>query len=323
MSSAVNPVRSDKSQGLEDVLDGCPHTAAVVRAVLELWPEHFDYCCARFRGGMSEFERRMDAVSELVLARTGADLAGYAGDYRWMCERFVEEELVFRRTGAYRLSTFEQAYNEVYGQPEYMSKYVRGILISQVIWEPHARAFDYFRTAFLPRLPSSGSYLEVGPGHGLFLYFAARTPALGILEAWDVSESSIVETTAALQRLGVERNIQMVRQDILAADAPQSAFDGAVISEVLEHLERPDLALDCLRRALRPGGRIFINAPVNSPAPDHIYNWSSPDAFRQFVIDRGFEIEDMELFPVTGARLETALKKDLSISCVVIGRAPG
>jgi len=31
-----------------------------------------------------------------------------------------------------------------------MSKYVRGILISQIIWDPHAKAFDAFREEFLP-----------------------------------------------------------------------------------------------------------------------------------------------------------------------------
>lgn len=203
-----------------------------------------------------------------------------------------------------------------------MSRYVRGILISQLLWKPHAQAFDYYCNDFLGRLPTDSSYLEVGPGHGLFLYFASQSANLSKLEAWDVSASSIAETRSTLKTLGVQREISIVEQDVLKAPSRQNEFDGAVISEVLEHLERPDLALKSLWAALKPGGRIFINAPLNSPAPDHIYLWRTPEEFGSFVEAQGFEIESFELFPVTGATIEQALRKTLSISCVVVGRKP-
>jgi ubiquinone/menaquinone biosynthesis C-methylase UbiE len=199
---------------------------------------------------------------------------------------------------------------------------VRGILISQIIWDPHARAFDLFRTRFLPAIPQGGSYLEVGPGHGFFLCFASREADLGRMEAWDVSPSSIAEAKQALSRLGVARDIEIVEQDVLAAPARHDEFDAAVISEVLEHLERPDLALQSLCAALKPGARIFINAPINSPAPDHIYLWRTPQEFSEFVRAQGFEIEEAHDLPQTGVKLERALKLNLSVSCSVIGRKP-
>lgn len=303
-----------------DQLADAPSTRAIVDALLQVWPEHAVYCQARFRDYDPAFEARMDAVSKLVLANVGDELAGYCRDYRWMCEEFLAEEVHFRRHDSYRLSTFEDAYREVYSKPEYMGRYVRGILISQIIWEPHARAFDFFRTVFLEMLPDGSSYVEVGPGHGFFLYFASQTAAIARLEAWDVSQSSIAETRSALKHLGVTRDISIVEQDVLKAVPNPGQFDGAVISEVLEHLERPDLALQTLCGALKPGGRIFINAPINSPAPDHIYLWSSTDEFVDFVKAKGFEIERAEFFPVTGATLAQAVRKKLSVSCVVIAR---
>lgn len=310
------------SQDLQTRLAGYPAIRTVVAATLDAWPEHLGYCEKRFEQDSSTFLERCNEFSQLALKMMGDALPQYVNDYRWMCEQFLEEEFFFHRNGHYRLSTFAEAFAQVYANAEYMARYVHGILISQILWHPHALAFDLFRTKFLTSLPHGATYLEVGPGHGFFLYFAAKTPAIAGLEAWDVSPSSIAETKAALQRLGADRDITIVEQDVLAAPSRNNEFDAAVISEVLEHLERPDTALRTLHAALRSGGRLFINAPVNSPAPDHIYLWRSPEEFRSFVEDQGFEIEQAYDLPQTGVSLERARKLGLSISCVVVARKP-
>jgi 2-polyprenyl-3-methyl-5-hydroxy-6-metoxy-1,4-benzoquinol methylase len=300
-----------------------PNLSQVVDALLEVWPEHLDYCESRFRDDPPGYMQRSDELAGLVLKLADSgDLKQYCGDYAWMCEEFLKEELYFRRHGTYRLSTFKEAFDEVYNKPEYMGRYVRGILISQLIWTPHARAFDFFRTHFLTGNPEGSRHLEVGPGHGLFLYFASQAKNVSELEAWDVSKSSIAATQKALSKLGVTRKISLIEQDVLAATAKPDAFDSAIISEVLEHLERPDLALKTLRASLRPGGRLFINVPVNSPAPDHIFLWKDPNEFVAWVEAQGFEIEAKEFYPVTGASLERAIRKKLSVSCIVVARRP-
>ena len=297
-----------------------PGIAKVVSAVVADWPDHARYCQARFASDTPDFLARTEEFAQLALVGMQNDLTRYAADYHWMCDEFLKEEFHFRREGSYRLSTFAAAYDEVYSRPEYMSRYVRGILISQILWDPHARAFDLFRTDFLSRIGPGSSYLEVGPGHGFFLCFASKLANIAMLEAWDVSPSSIAEAKQALGRLGVTRKISIVLQDVLAAPARHAEFDVAVISEVLEHLERPDLALQSLHAALKPGGRIFINAPVNSPAPDHIYLWRSPSEFRRFVEAQGFEIEQAWDLPQTGTTLERSAKFKTSVSCIVVGR---
>jgi SAM-dependent methyltransferase len=303
-------------------LSAYPAISKVVQTLITDWPEHRRYIDSRFKDDTPDFLQRTEEFAALALTGMQDDLKLYCADYRWMCEEFWKEEFHFRREGSYRLSTFEEAYREVYSNADYMSRYVRGILISQIIWDPHARAFDIFRTEFLTGIGAGASYLEVGPGHGFFLAFASRVENIEYMEAWDVSPSSIAEAKQALGRLGVTREISIIEQDVLVAPARHSEFDAAVISEVLEHLERPDLALQSLCAALKPGGRIFINAPINSPAPDHIYLWRSPKEFLDFVKAQGFEIEAAYDLPQTGVKLERAIKLNLSVSCVVIGRKP-
>ena len=305
---------------LTAALAAFPSTARIVSELLEVWPEHEKYLRARFREIDEAFEARIEELSALALKDIGNQLEQYCSCYRWMCEAFLEEEIYFARHKEYRYSSFDEVYRLVYSNREVMRKYVRGILISQIIWEPHARAIDFFREDFLSDAPADSSYLEVGPGHGLFLYFASQQKNLARLEAWDVSDSSIAETQNALRKLGVTRNIEIVEQDVLKVPSRHQEFDLAVISEVLEHLERPDLALQSLRAALKPGGKIFINAPVNSPAPDHIFLWRSTDEFVAFVEGQGFSIERSRMLPVTGSTLERAQRRQLSISCVLIAQ---
>ena len=152
-----------------EMLSAYPSMSSVVSSVLEAWPEHLAYCTARFRDNDPGFLDRTEEFATLVVKSTGDDLPGYCKDYRWMCEEFLNEEVFFRRHGHYRLSTFGEANAEIYSNHAYMSRYVRRILISQIIWDPHARAFDLFRTELLGKMPADAHYVEVGPGHGFFL----------------------------------------------------------------------------------------------------------------------------------------------------------
>lgn len=242
----------------------------------------------------------------------------FHASYRWMCENFIEEDLHFRRTKKYRYSSFEEVNKFVYDDFNYMTKYVQGILLSQVFWKNHAVAIDYFRMVFLNSLKDNTDYLEIGPGHGLFLYFASQCPHITSFTAWDISKASLDATQKALIRLGSTCKVNYVRQDILHSASQKEDFDAIVISEVLEHLEKPEVALKKLYSALRSSGKIYINIPINSPAPDHIFLWRHPEEFENLLEKIGFVVDNKQYIPATGYTLEKALTRELSISCVYI-----
>ena len=288
----------------------------LVNIQLEVWPEHEKYLSKRFANNDEEFLKRVDDIAALVLKLIEGKAIEFHASYRWMCENFIEEDLHFRRTKSYRYSSFEEVNNFVYNDFDYMSKYVQGILLSQIFWHNHAIALDYFRTSFLENLPFNTRYLEIGPGHGLFLYFASQCKRIASLTAWDVSAASLDATQKALHCLGGEHEVNYVRQDILQSVSEKENFDAVVISEVLEHLEKPDVALRQLHNALTPSGKIYINIPINSPAPDHIFLWRHPEEFETLLEKTGFIIDEKHYIPATGYTLDRALKLDLSVSCV-------
>lgn len=292
-----------------------PHLAEVCRALLDAWPAHAGYL-ERSLGDAADLALG-EELAALIVRLAGDRLAGLCADYRWTCERLLEEEIHFRRTGAYRLSSFAEAEREVYARPDFMAPYLNGLLLSHLVWTHHRGVIGHFRDRYLPS--AAGRHLEVGPGHGLLLHLAIRSGRFTGVHGWDVSPTSLAHTAAALERLG-SPGIVLERHDILAAPGGDRAFDSIVASEVLEHLERPAEALAHLRDCLSPGGRMFVNVPVNSPAPDHIALFTTPEQVVELVGASGLEVVDAAFFPLTGYTLDRARRTGSTISCAVTAR---
>lgn len=312
---------SEKTAGLEQLLSAAPHTRHVVEAVLEVWPDHASYLAKSLAARSPEMMQATEAASGAIRRLIAGQERKFASDYRWTCDRLREEELFFHREGRYRLATFAEANAEVYSDAEYMGHYVNGLLMTQVLWYNHIATFEMFLNAVLGSATRPFDYLEVGPGHGLMVYFAAGSPLCRSLEAWDVSAVSLGETRAALDTLGLTKPVALVETDILQAKRPDKKFDLIVISEVLEHLETPETALRFLRDCITDEGRMFINVPLNSPSPDHIYLFSSPEEVTALVERSGFKVEQASLFATQAKRIESALANRISVSAGVIAKA--
>jgi SAM-dependent methyltransferase len=94
--------------------------------------------------------------------------------------------------------------------------------------------------------------LEAGAGSRSHIRLGANTELVGI----DICQ----------EQLDNNRELhQKILGDIQIYPLPPSSFDIIFCWDVLEHLKRPDLALQNFLRAIRPGGLIVMGAPaVNS-----------------------------------------------------------
>jgi 2-polyprenyl-3-methyl-5-hydroxy-6-metoxy-1,4-benzoquinol methylase len=95
-------------------------------------------------------------------------------------------------------------------------------------------------------------------------------------------------------------------------------FDSIVFSEVLEHMEKPGEALQLLSGLLTPEGQVFINMPINSAAPDHLFNTDTPEELFDFIGSNGLKIVQSAIYPATGNSLERSRRKRLTINCVAV-----
>jgi 2-polyprenyl-3-methyl-5-hydroxy-6-metoxy-1,4-benzoquinol methylase len=303
-----------------------PSLKTLTSRVLAGWPEHGDYIEKSFDGRPQAVTETSERIASCVLRLaevTPGGLDGLCDDYRFLCEKIVlPEELHFRRYNRYRLSKFVDALNECYENAPFMARYMNGLLVSNVVWNNHACAISSFVHEYLPSLRAGSDHLEIGPGHGLFLYFAATSPTVASVSGWDVSPTSIDMTRKALSVLGIARPANLMLQNMFEASAERSPdrYDSIVMSEILEHLEDPVAALKAASAWLRPGGTIWVNVPANSPAPDHIFLVESPEHACDLVRAAGLDVTASHGFPMTGATMEKARKRKLAISCVVVGR---
>jgi 2-polyprenyl-3-methyl-5-hydroxy-6-metoxy-1,4-benzoquinol methylase len=298
-----------------------PSLARMATEVLEVWPEHAPFLDRSLGGHGPAALEQLDELARQALL-VAPDPRRLSTSYRWMCGEILTEELYFRRHKAYRCKSFAQAIAEVYDNRPFMRRYMEGVLVSQLFWHNHATAYLYFLSVFLPRLREGYDYLEIGPGHGLFLAQAARDGRNGTATGWDVSRESLRHTRQSLQKLSVGKSVRLARRDVLAGAGPRPVrFDAVVMSEVLEHLEEPARALETVKASLRPEGLLLVNVPVNSPAPDHIFLLRHPDEVADLLTGSGFEIVEFTSVPMTGYSLQRALKAGVAITCLAIARA--
>jgi len=288
-------------------------------------PAHETYLRKRFAHVEPAEIILLDRLAMVILDLAGGDPTQYCLDYDWLAKTVLEEELYFRRHDRYRLDTFEQAIEQVYARPLLMTQYMNGLLMTQLWWANHTRSLICYEQDFLAN--AAGRCLEIGPGHGLLMYLAARS-RFDSVEALDISEASLALTRTALGRMGLSSDTG--RFAFHAGDLFDPAvmvpfanrFDGVVFSEVLEHLDRPDEAMRSLFRITRPGGSVFLHVPVNSPAPDHLFLLRSPEEARSYVGGFGFDLRVARFLPGANLTLERAIRAQSTISCVFVLEKP-
>ena len=93
-----------------------------------------------------------------------------------MCTDMFNCHIKFLRSGRYPVQSLNEAKKNVYFNAVKMKSYMVGLAISQFFWETHYKMFKHLQKMILSR-KNAKSYLEIGPGHGLFSYYS-----LGVLK---------------------------------------------------------------------------------------------------------------------------------------------
>lgn len=303
----------------ERALENFPTLNLLLHAQIEAVPAQKKFLEGRFQEKNCSLEELefTEQLAEFVEKTCGDEIGKYLSDCGWICDRMLEEELRFRRSGQYRFSSFADAVAEVYSDPEFMSHYMRGLLMTELWWKNHTRTMQFFIDQFLLNQPAGLNFLEVGPGHGLFLYLTLHHSTEARAVGWDISSASVEMTRRCLSVLKLPSQPELKTQDLFEASEDR-LFDRIIFSEVVEHLENPREAMAKLRGLLAPNGRLFLNVPVNSPAPDHIFLLKSIDEVTEFVESCGFEIESSNFEGGANLSLEQAIRTQSTISCALI-----
>lgn len=254
------------------------------------------------------------------LASRGISIDYAVDAYLKMCGNMLRCQVDFMRTGRYPVESSDHANQAVYSSESEMLSYMVGLGISQFLWSTHYEIFSFFSAAFHERSGQIANYLEIGPGHGLFLEKALALGAnLKEAVAVDISPTSLGLTQAIITHsMPDKKNIHFVLGDILKTDLGRQ-FDFITMGEVLEHVNQPNTLLSRLKQMLAPGGFGFISTCANCPAIDHVYQFDTVDQIRELITSSGLIIEKDLPLPVENMSVSEAENQRITINyCALV-----
>ena len=151
---------------------------------------------------------------------------------------------------------------------------------------------------YLPYGGTGKSLLEVGCGTGSDLDWARQ-------RGWDVHGLELSQSAVEIAK---KQGLDVQCSTFENANLSANSFDCITMSQVLEHLYSPRLALERCHQLLRPGGLILLAVPKfdswtrhamgnywhNLQFPIHLYHFNQP-VLERMVQDAGFQVREVRL----------------------------
>jgi SAM-dependent methyltransferase len=243
--------------------------------------------------------------------------------YLRLCADMMKCQIKFMKLGRYPVEFATEAFEKVYSQELTMKLYMVGLAMSQFLWETHYDMFTFFRDWMRANGGQVSSYLEIGPGHGLYLNKALEYLSQAKrVTAVDISTTSINITQSILECFRPsDRRVAYHNADMLKMDL-RDRYDFITMGEVIEHVMIPDQLLKKLRDLLTEDGHAFISTCVDCPAIDHVYHFRSIEEIRSLVSDCGLRILDERVLPVEDLPIDEIIRRKITINyCALLERA--
>jgi 2-polyprenyl-3-methyl-5-hydroxy-6-metoxy-1,4-benzoquinol methylase len=240
----------------------------------------------------------------------------YAVDaYLKMCHNMMKSQITFMKTGRYPTSDTTETFAKIYAKEKEMKSYMIGLAISQFLWASHYEMFIFFEDCIRNGKEYIRSYLEIGPGHGLFLNKAMEyVDDTATFTVIDISPISINITKSIMNYFNQhKKNITYYNVNILEFES-SNKYDFITIGEVLEHLNCPEDLLVKLSGLLAKGGKVFISTCANCPAIDHVYHFKTIGEIREIIYSCGFYIENELVLPVEDLPMTEIIDNKITIN---------
>lgn len=130
--------------------------------------------------------------------------------------------------------------------------------------------------------PPGARLLDAGSGEGQFRHYFDHTRYVGV-------DLAVGDTT--WDYTGID-----AQADLKQLPFPDGSFDAAVCIQTLEHVNEPKQVIGEIARTLRPGGRLYLAAPMmwhQHQKPHDFFRYTS-FGFRYLLEQNGMRVVDMK-----------------------------
>lgn len=212
----------------------------------------------------------------------------------------------------YRFHSLAEVEDNVYRNPEYMSKYMLGLQISGYVWSNHREIHRWWKQ-IMPSFKGE-NYLEIGPGHGQYFLETLELQRFKQYYALDISETSLKQTKDYIDmKAPALDNFELIQGDFYEIVLEQK-FDAVSLSEVLEHVEEPERMMKKIYDITTDSADVYVNVLINAPAIDHIYLFHTVEEVIELMERTGFIVEDKFVATGNGIPYEKAVRKKAAIN---------
>ncbi len=250
------------------------------------------------------------------LSKNKLSLENGVNSYHEMCTDMFNCHIKFLRTGRYPVQSLKEAKKNVYFNSVKMKSYMVGLAISQFFWETHYKMFKHLQKMILSR-SKAHSYLEIGPGHGLFSHFSLNVlKSLSDYTAIDISKTSLRLTKDFLEfssKTDFNKVGNFINKDFLKIK-DKKKYDLIVCGEVLEHVSNPINLLKSLTNRLDKNGRVFISTCANCPAIDHVNEFFNINEIEKLFKKSKLKVVSRKVLPVENVSYRMALQKKITVN---------
>ena len=246
----------------------------------------------------------------------------YAVDsYIKMCNDMVKSQIFFLKTGKYPMEDADLVYETVYSNENEMKPLMIALALSQFLWSTHYDMYSSFSRCIKENKSAISSYLEVGPGHGLFLKNAIEILNSKVkFTVIDISDIAMNITKSIIKYFfyGLKTNIKYLVKDMLKLDTNQK-YDFINMGEVLEHVNNPKSLVDKFQSLLSYNGKGFLSTCVNCPTTDHVYHFHSINEIREMINSSNLRICKELVLPTENIPMNEIIKNKITINyCAIV-----
>ena len=291
----------------------------IISKTIEIYPNQKNALKNTFKDFDRSSADQIEELAELIILINDGDLINLVENYVWLCNELRVDQFIFKKSGKYRLQSDKDVFREIYNNEPYMSKYINGLILTHLFWSNHLNSYLHFNN-FILKNSNKKSYLEIGPGHGLYLSKIFMSESIKNIEAWDISSESLKLTNKITKKIAIKGDFILRNKNIGGdlEDNYSKNFDLIVMVETLECMKKPKKALRNVYKLLSDNGLFYLNFPINAPAPDNLYLLKNIEEVKDLLKDEGFLIKSCLQYPSAGYSLEKAIELGITITCILI-----
>lgn len=262
---------------------------------------------------LEEFESFIISYSD-YLNKHNMNIEYGINAYLKMVNDMFKSHIKFMRTGKYPILNTTDAIENVYNDQSEMLSYMIGLALSQYLWSTHYEMFTHLKLELTKNKNNIKKYIEIGPGHGLFLKNAIDILNEDIeMMAIDISPISLDVSKSIINYFYPTKDIEFINEDMLNLNL-DAECDFIVMGEVIEHVENPKLLLEKIANLLNKNGKAFLSTCVNCPAIDHVYHFKTVAEIRDLFTECGLKIESEKILPVEDLPMCDIIKQNITIN---------